>query len=151
MYIINEWLRFLDNPKEERVSLWEYELKCRVHLIGMIDIGWANFHFWETPPLKAKSDIRSVVLRMRFRKVDSDEYLKVPDKKDQHYHPSGPAGEFENLISLFTRAHFVLIKGSFTGEPPLFSRFTGQEYVSYSDVDGSDIDLSRIQSYFNRV
>ena len=151
MYIINEWLRYLDNPEEEREPAWEYELRCRVHLIGEIDIGWAKFRFWEIPSLKVKTDIRSVVLRMRFREANSNEYLQVPDKKDQHFHPKGGAGEFENLISLFTRAHFVLVKGSSTGELPLLRRFARREHIAFSDVDGSNIDLREVQHYFTML
>jgi hypothetical protein len=151
MYIINEWLHYLNNPEEDREPPWEFELRCRVHLIGIINLGWASFRFWEPPLQRVKSDVRSVLLRMSFRNIDTDEFLKVPNEKDQHYHPSGPAGEFESLISLFTRAHFVLVRGSFTGNLPSFRRFSDQGNVAHSDFDGTSIRLEEIQPYFDMM
>ncbi len=145
MKLISEWVRCEGNPSEPRPHKVDYDLLSRVHLVGVIDLGWAKFRFGELPP-KHKHEPRASVLRFCEREFDFNEYKK--SAKNGRYHmPGGAAQEFSVLITLFTRVHFVISRYSETESLSLVQNFNPPPPAS-TDYEGQDLALKKVNTYF---
>lgn len=141
--------------KRRKYSETVYELLCRVHLTGILDLGCAYLRFWESPfglepyiqldPRRA----RAVYLKTRLLKEENNAGKVPANKNEQYYIPGGLANEIAILMTLFTRAHFVLSRRLNIADIPFLIKYANEEDVAKGDMDGKDVKLEDNKIYFN--
>ena len=82
MYLLNA----LNNYKKDKKSALkcsEYEVLCRVHLTGILDLGAIYLQFWELPPdlEKNRYDVRAVYLKTFTSQEDIAKELSAKNKQ----------------------------------------------------------------------
>jgi len=165
MYLLNAIDHYKRYKRYKRIRYYEsiYELLCRVHLTGILDLGCVYLRFWELPPFGSELHIpldprkvRAVYLKMRLVERDEDvekniEIEKVPNNKsEQYYIPGGLPNEIAILMTLFTRAHFVLSRRLIITDIPLLVRYASEEDVGRGDMDGKELRLKDIETHLKR-
>jgi hypothetical protein len=153
MYLLDKIHEF-NNSESINVKIVEseYEILSRVHLTGVLEFPGVYYQFWESPDfLKSKNQVRSSYLKI-LDKVENNTKQQIPivsNKRQEYYIPGGIANEIAVLMTLFTRAHFVLSRSLKEHNIVLMQKYFGAEYVGFSQVDGSKIALGDIKKYFD--
>lgn len=151
--------------KGKKYSEYEYELLCRVHLTGVLDLGCVYIRFWEQPfefkrhkpldPRKARAVYLKIILLRE--DVSPGEYLlkedirKLPSKDEQYYIPGGLPNEIAILMTLFTRTHFVLSRILRSADIPFLIKYASEGDVARGDLDGKMLSIEDIKIYFDML
>jgi hypothetical protein len=151
MYLLDEWDRHLESGGKEQRQISEFEVLTRMHLTGVLDLGCVHLQFWEIPPVHEQTAVRAAYLRTVSYPSSEQPWKNLPPKKEQYYLPGGLPNEVVVLMTLFTRAHFVLSRSLKAGGIPLMQRFPGGHEVVRSDVDGQTIKLENVKRYFEML
>src|SRR5882672_4616127 len=140
MYLLDAIDELEADPDRPRADS-DFELRTRVHLTGVLDLNAAYVQFWELTDTPDATDVRSVLLRTRhFQRQDAAELPPLPPRDEQYYFPEGLPAEVTVLLTVFTRAHFVLMRSLTMGGTPLMRTFRANAEVARSPVDGVTID-----------
>ena len=144
MYLLDALDKFESKTDSVKLIESEYELLSRVHLTGELDFACVLFHFWEEPSFDAPRSVRAAYLRV----AEPEFELKDIPKEEQYYVPGGIADEIAILMSLFTRAHFVVSRRLSSGNLHFLQKFAHEGDVSFGDMDGRAINLGAVQPLF---
>lgn len=144
-------LEALDHYKKEKLikEYSEYELLCRIHLTGVLDLGCIYLQFWEIPPSSELRGVRSIYLKTI--SAPEDITKELPPKDQQYYIPGGLPSEVTILMTLFTRAHFVLSRILRLGGILIMNKYASEEDVARGDIDGKTLALESIEPYFHML
>ncbi|MFQ5813775.1 MAG: hypothetical protein ACE5I2_11415 [Anaerolineae bacterium] len=151
MHLLDEWDKHLESKETRQGQISEFEVLTRVHLIGTLDLGCAYLRFWEMPPTREKTAVRAAYLRTISYLSSEQLGRDFPPKKEQYYLPGGLPNEVVILLTLFTRAHFVLSRSLKIDEMPHMQRFPGGHEVARSEIDGQTIKLETVVHYFEML
>lgn len=148
-------LEAIDNYKKHKKEKYfesEYELLCRVHLTGVLDVGCVSLQFWELPLHFESDKVRAAYLKILSLKDDTENIIKeAPPKDEQYYIPGGLPNEITILMTLFTRAHFVLSRTLRQAGTLLMNKYASEEDVARGDIDGKTLRLEDIKPYFDML
>lgn len=148
MYLLEASDHYKKNKDSvERYS--EYEVLCRVHLTGVLDLGCVYLQFWESPPHLEQHSVRAVYLKTF--SIQGDLTKEVPPKDEQYYIPGGLPSEIVILMTLFTRAHFVLSRTLRYAGILHMTKYASEEDVAQGDIDGKTLALGEIKPYFDML
>ncbi len=151
MHLLDEWDKHLESGETGQGQISEFEVLTRVYLHGELDLGCVYLQLWEIPPpVYEKTTIRAAYLRT-ISYPSEKPWDNLPPKKEQYYLPGGLPNEVTVLMTLFTRAHFVLSRSLKLGRLPLMKRFPGGHEVARSNVDGQAINLKTVVPYFEML
>jgi len=148
MYLL-EALDYYRKNKNSIDEYSEYEVLCRVHLTGVLDLGYIYLRFWEIPSHLEQRSVRAVYLRTI--SLEQDLTKEMPPKDKQYYIPGGLPTEVAILMTLFTRAHFVLSRSLRQGNILLMIKYASKEDVARGDIDGKILALGDIKPYFDML
>jgi hypothetical protein len=137
MYLLDEWDKHLENEESGKGQVSEFEVLARVHLIGVLDLGCVYLRFWEMSPAHEKTAVRAAHLRTISYFSLEQSVKDPPPRKEQYYLPGGLPNEVVVLMTLFTRAHFVLSRSLKIDKMPYMQRFPGGHEVARSQIDFS--------------
>jgi hypothetical protein len=148
MYLL-EALDFYQKNKDSIKEYSEFEILCRVHLTGILDLGCIYLRFWEIPSRLTEKNVRAVYLRTI---APQEDYTKeTPPKNEQYYIPGGLPSEIVILLTIFTRAHFVLSRALRQSSILLMIKYASDGDVARGDMDGKTLALGDIKPYFDMI
>jgi len=151
MYLLEAIDHYKSNKGKEFFES-EYELLCRVHLTGVLDLGCVYLRFWELPLHFESDEVRAVYLKTLSLKDNTENIInEAPPKDEQYYIPGGLPNEITILMTLFTRAHFVLSRILRQAGTLLMNKYASEENVARGDIDGNTLRLKDIKPCFDML
>jgi len=147
MYLL-EALDYYRKNKDAKSEYSEFEILCRNHLTGVLDLGCAYLQFWEMP-----RNFEQAVVRAHYLKIialPGDLSLQTP-RGQEYYIPGGIQNEIVILMTLFSRSHFVLSRMLKLGNILLMNKYADEEDVAKGDMDGKVLALGDFKPYFDML
>jgi hypothetical protein len=147
LYLLEQQNLLASPPAGSLISNPEFEVLCRLNLEGILDLGPVILRPWDIYSPEGGKHPRSLHITLRLTSTE-----ELQREAEDYYYPGFLIAEIVTLLTLFTRAHFVLERQiRFNADAPLLHRFENPAKVSTSPVDGRRVRLADLSSSFRSL
>lgn len=150
MYLLDAMDELAAHP-DQPCTTTDYEIRTRIHLTGVLNFGAINVKFWELLDPPNSVDSRSIFLRTTHLELAQPDLQPAPPRDEQYYFPEGLPAEVCVLLTVFSRAHFVLVRSLTFRGTPLMRRYAAAMEVARTPVDGSTVALGDLAVRFHQL
>lgn len=150
MFLAEQAAQWNERAAGEEWPLSEYELLARVHVTGVLDLGFLQFHYWELPNGRhGTHDTRASWLGLLENPKSNEHEPKYgKDGKPQYYLAGHVPNELAILLTTFTRAHFVYGRMLKSRGNPFMNYFSHGE-VARTPLDGAELNVANLKPRFD--
>lgn len=154
MYLLDELDFYRDNAGKYGIKAIEseYEVLAKVHLTGTLDLECVFLKFWEVPIYNDfKNNVKSIYLKtLSYRPNRKKNQNEITSGNKSYNLPGGIASEVVILLTLFTRAHFVLSRRLKIERSLIMYKFPYKNVVR-TQIDDKEINLNTIKPLFDML